>query len=322
MGQDESPFQSNIQGSQGNSGTACRFLESRRAFTATTLACLAAPGLVGCGVLARDPEPWEARLGGGTIALLGEVHDNAEHHRRREIILRRACDAGWRPVVVMEQFDIDRQADIDRARRERAVDAAHLIALAGAQRGWDWKYYEPLIAIVLQFDLPLLAGNLPRPVAARLVRETPQAVFGPKRAGELGLDAAPDAAWQAEQEREIDQGHCGALPRRLWAGMAQAQFARDAVMAELLCVHAASGAVLLAGNGHVRRDIGVPRWLSGVPAPTLLAVGFVESASAPLASETYAERFDAVVITAPARRADPCKDFKAPAERPPLTALR
>ena len=55
----------------------------------------------------------------------------------------------------------------------------------------------------------------------------------------------------------------------MWPLMARAQFARDAVMARALAAHAERGVVLLAGNGHVRRDIGVPRWLAS-PAPRLV----------------------------------------------------
>ena len=66
--------------------------------------------------------------------------------------------------------------------------------------------------------------------------------------------------------------------------------------------------MLLAGNGHVRRDIGVPRWLNTLPASRWLAVGYVESDHA----DAVRGLFDAVVVTAPASRADPCKNFKAP----------
>ena len=132
-------------------------------------------------------------------------------------------------------------------------------------------------------------------------------MFGVARAHELGLDPPPDAAWQAAQEREIELGHCGALPRSLWAGMARGQFARDAVMAQLLQANATQGAVLLAGNGHVRRDIGVPRWLAALAPQTLLSVGFVE----PEHASDAGARFDAVVVTAPATRADPCEAFRA-----------
>lgn len=282
---------------------------ARRRAIVSAAVWIAAPNVVGCSARVRAPDAWEARLRGSTIALLGEVHDNAELHRVRTTVLKRAFEAGWRPVVVMEQFDIDRQADIDRARSERPRDAAHLIALAGAKRGWEWRHYEPAIALVLEHDLLLRAGNLPRALASRLVRETPDAVFGTGRAAELGLNGAPGAAWQAAQEREIDRGHCGALPPALLPGMARGQFARDAVMAQQLQFHAARGAVLLAGNGHVRRDIGVPRWLPAPMAADALVVGFIEADEA---EPSAAPRFDAIVVAAPAQREDPCASFKPP----------
>jgi uncharacterized iron-regulated protein len=290
-------------------GQKC-FDRRRRRFSAAALGTVALQSFSGCaspGAATAAAQPWEARLQGPTLALLGEVHDNAEHHRRRGAILRRAFEAGWRPAVVMEQFDTDRQADIERSRSERPLDAAYLIANAGAVRGWSWADLEPMIACVLQFDLPLLAGNLPRTMSARLARESYDAVLGAERVRELGLNAPPDPAWQAAQEHAIDLGHCGALPRGALAGMARAQFARDALMAQLLRKHAARGAVLLAGTGHVRRDIGVPRWLATVSAQDLLAVGFVEAGDEPPAPG----QFDAVVIAAPAPRDDPCAAFKA-----------
>ena len=56
--------------------------------------------LGGCAV-SSPRHDWEDRLGGDTIVLLGEIHDNAEHHRQRLQVLRRAFAAGWRPAIVM-----------------------------------------------------------------------------------------------------------------------------------------------------------------------------------------------------------------------------
>ena len=93
--------------------------------------------------------------------LLGEVHDNAAQHALRVAALRRLVEAGARPAIAFEQFDRQRQADIDRVRREQPGDADALIAAAGA-RNWEWKYYRPFVQLALEYDLPIVAANLSR----------------------------------------------------------------------------------------------------------------------------------------------------------------
>jgi uncharacterized iron-regulated protein len=252
------------------------------------------------------PVPWEQRLRGDAIVLLGEVHDNAEQHRLRLELLRRAFDAGWRPAIAMEQLDREQQAEIERARRERPGDAQHVIDV-GAATGWSWDSYRPFVELALEFDVPLIAANLSSADAKKIVRGGYAAVFDAASLAELGLDRpiAPD--WQAAQESEIDAGHCHALPSSSWPAMARVQFARDAVMAAALREHSA-GVVLLAGNGHVRRDLGVPRWLSAADQAQVFAVGFLEEGD----PDGLAEAFDAVVRTARAERDDPCAVFESP----------
>jgi uncharacterized iron-regulated protein len=257
-------------------------------------------------------QPWQSRLTGDAIVLLGEVHDNAAQHLQRLDLLRAAFAAGWRPAIAMEQFDVDRQADIDRARRERPRDAQHLIDLAttragaaGPGQGWDWAFYRPYVNLALEYDVPLLAANLPQAETRRIVRSGLAASFDPGRLTALGLDRAIAPGWQQAQEREIDRGHCGALPAALWPRMAQAQFARDAVMADVVRQHARQGIVLLAGNGHVRRDLGVPRWL-GTDVTRHFTVGLLERDDA----DTPADAFDITLRTERADRPDPCAAFK------------
>jgi uncharacterized iron-regulated protein len=254
---------------------------------------------------------WDTRLRGDAVVLLGEVHDNAEQHRLRLAALQRAFASGWRPAIAMEQFDRDHQADIDRARRERPGDAQHVIdaAAPAAQRvagGWNWDFYRPFVELALRYDVPLIAANLSNAETSRIARQGYSAVFGDAEIAVLGLDMPVAPEVRAAQEREIDIGHCHALPRSLWPRMAQAQFARDAVMADVLRRGAQrGGVVLLAGNGHVRRDIGVARWLGTVNG-RLFAVGYLESSD----DSTPVGAFDAVVRTAPAQRDDPCAEFE------------
>lgn len=286
-------------------------LSSVRSCTLRLAVSCIAVAVAACAAPAPS-QPWESRLTGDAIVLLGEVHDNAVQHRQRLDLLRAAFAAGWRPAIAMEQFDVERQVDIDRARRERPRDAQHVIDLAttrtGAVRsgeGWNWAFYRPYVTLALQYDVPLLAANLSSADTRRIVRSGLAASFDPGRLTALGLDRAIAPDWQQAQEREIDRGHCGALPTALWRRMAQAQFARDAVMADVVRQHAGRGIVLLAGNGHVRRDIGVPRWL-GTDASRLLTVGLLERDDV----DTPPDAFDATLRTARADRPDPCAEFK------------
>jgi uncharacterized iron-regulated protein len=275
---------------------------------------LAALAPLGCAV--PPAASWEARLAGDTVAVLGEVHDNAELHRLRFNALSRAVTRGWRPAIAMEQLDRERQADIERARRERPGDAQHVIDVAvgpAGRSGWNWDFYRPVIALALSRDLPLVAANLSNADATRIVRGGLDAVFDAPARRALRLDEPVAPEWLAAQEHEIDVGHCGALPRTLWPAMARAQLARDAAMAAALHEHAAHGVVLLAGNGHARRDLGVPRWLDASLAPRSLVVGFLEEGG----GEPPSTVFDAVVRAPASVREDPCAAFESKGTVPP-----
>ena len=254
---------------------------------------------------------WDDRLRGDAWILLGEVHDNAQQHQLRLAALQRAFASGWRPAIAMEQFDREHQADIDRARRERPGDAQYLIDVAApsgnrAGGGWNWVFYRPFVELALRYDVPLLAANLSNADTARIVRGGYGEVFDEARIAALGLSVPAPPDMESAQEREIDNGHCHALAPSQWPRMARAQFARDAVMADVLRRSARDGGVvLLAGNGHVRRDIGVPRWLGGAKK-RVFSVGYLETTD----DSTPVTVFDAVVRTAVAERADPCAEFE------------
>jgi uncharacterized iron-regulated protein len=277
---------------------------------AVLIAALLLAALCGACTVTTPRNGWQSRLQGNAVVMLGEVHDNAQQHRLRLEVLRRAFVAGWRPAIAMEQFDRERQADIERARRERPTDAQHVIDLAAPPSGrpgagWNWDFYRPFVALALEYDVPLIAANLSNADTTKIVRGGFAAVFDSASIARLGLDRPIADDWQSAQEREIHNGHCGVLPPATWPRLARAQFARDAVMAHALRQHAKGGIVLLAGNGHVRRDIGVPRWLDGDQRRTF-TVAYLEDddGSTPVAA------FDAVVRTEVAARSDPCESFK------------
>jgi len=234
------------------------------------------------------------------VVLLGEVHDNARQHALRLEAFRAALEAGARPALALEQFDRDKQPALDRLRTASPPpDADALIAAAGGG-GWQWAHYRPFLALALQYGLPIVAANVARDEARSVMRDGLAAA---------GFDARVPADLLQMQAAGIEASHCGMLDGATAQRMALAQVARDQFMARMLAEHAGRGIVLLAGNGHVRTDIGAPHWLPPAVRARSEAIGVLEDGD-----DTTA--FDRRVFTAPQPRSDPCESLRtAPVRR-------
>ena len=238
--------------------------------------------------------------------LLGEVHDNAGQHALRLHALQRRLDAGERPALAFEQFDRDRQDDIDRVRKQQPRDAAAIAALGAP--GWNWKLYTPFLQLALDYDLPIVAANLSRTDAMHVSSDGWNALFDTAERERLGLERLP-AKLLESHERAVAQGHCGLLPPEAVSALARAQIARDIVIARAIEPYLRSGVVLLSGNGHVRRDIGVPIWIAPSQRMDLLSVGLLERGG-DATPQSLSDEYDAIVLTAAAERPDPCEPLR------------
>jgi uncharacterized iron-regulated protein len=247
------------------------------------------------------PELHEARF-----ILLGEVHDNPQHHAWRAQWLRTLLADGRPTRVVFEQLDRTKGPELARARAATPTDSTAVARAGGLdEKGWRWPLHQPLFDAALAGRADIAGGNLPREAVRSVVRQGEGAVPADLRP----LMAAP--GWSPEQQRatevDIEQGHCGGLPPSMFTPMALAQRTRDVAMAQaMLAAPAGTRVVLIAGNGHVRQDRGVPHHLraAGVPAAQIASVGFVEVGDTP-APGAYGR-----VVTAPrAERPDPCEAF-------------
>src|SRR5262245_46693664 len=227
--------------------------------------------------LEANPEDLMRAMRDHRVVLLGEVHDNAEQHALRAAALRKWVEGGARPAIAFEQFDREQQPAIDRARRDRQGDADGLIAQAKGASSWNWQLYKPYIALALEYDLPIVAANLSRAEAMKLATK-PAAPAVP----------IPPAFLRAH-ERAIDEGHCRLLPQAALGGMARAQIARDQALARSIAPYAQRGVVLLTGNGHARKDIGVPHWLAADGVTDTVSIALLERG--PDAAD-LASRFD------------------------------
>ena len=238
------------------------------------------------------------------IYLLGEVHDNPEGHALR---LERIADivrSLSQPVIAMEQFDREKQAALSAAQQE-CPDAACVIAKAGG-KGWDWDFYKPVIDLALRQRIPLVAANVSPQDARLVVRDGLSAALSATVRKAFGLDVGVPAAIDAIQREAVFQGHCRMAPKAALGGMVAAQVARDVWMAHVLREHPQSTVLLLAGNGHVRKDAGVYHWLSPAERLRTQVHAYLE---APDAQD--AALFDQIHPIAAVTREDPCAAFRA-----------
>ena len=233
------------------------------------------------------------------LVLLGEVHDNAAQHAMRAEALRALLESGARPALLMEQFDRERQAELDRALARSGTTADAVIAAATpadpSMQGWSWSFYKPYIALAIEYKLPIVAANVSRDDTRRLLKDG---------LSSLGFEARVPADIEAAQASAIVDGHCGMIDTTMAGRMVGAQVARDQFMARAIEANGANGAVLIAGNGHVRRDVGVPRWLSAAARERSVAIGLLE------AGDANAAAFDVAFTTAAQPRSDPCEGMR------------
>lgn len=266
-----------------------------------------------------------ARLAATRYRLLGEIHDNPEHHALRARLVGALNERGLHPAVVFEQFDLDHEAALRTAQTPSAD--AETLADAGQfdRRGWRWPLHKPIVEAALRAGLPIHAGNLSR-------ADIDAAEHSSKKPDARWYARLRAARWSETQARklhdEIADSHCGQLPASVVPRLVLAQRIRDAAMAQALVDDAtADGVILIAGNGHVRADLGVPVYLHAPGLPdagaSSLSIGFVEvtpeEARQPDFPRGLADpgAFDYLWITAKATRDDPCKDFPEPPQGAP-----
>ena len=240
------------------------------------------------------------RLSTADVVILGEIHDNPEHHRNQALAV-----AALKPRALV--FEMLTPAQASKITPDRSDADAMARALDWQNYGWpDFSMYHPIFAAAPQARI--YGGDLPPGDAQRAVSDGAAPVFGTD-AARYGLTTRLAPEDQSAREEEQRDAHCNALPEDLLPGMVEAQRLRDAALARAVvqALDETGGPVaVITGSGHARVDVGVPAVLDlVVPKARVLSVGQIE---APAAAE---QPYDLWIVTPPAARDDPCATFAA-----------
>lgn len=203
------------------------------------------------------PQRLVERLARASRVVVGEQHDNPDHHAlqlwlSRELVARRPQGS-----VLLEMLNPSQQTRVDQVRAETRAGRPPLDAIRALawQPGWDWAMYGALVRYQLRQPYPLLAANLDREEIMRIYQQRPA----------LQGQASTAAAVQQRLQRDIRESHCGLLPESQVPAMLAVQQQRDRRMAEALLA-APRPSLLLAGAFHARKDLGVPLHLADLGA--------------------------------------------------------
>ncbi len=237
-----------------------------------------------------DSESLSERIGGARYILLGEKHDNPDHHALQLATLEYLQRNVRLAAVSFEMLDSEQQPRLDDLAQRGFGETETLGQLKDFlnwdDSGWDWEFYGPLLASVQRAGTPLRAGNISA--------ETVSAVYAEPLAAEI--TAVLDEKTLDQLNKDIDESHCGLLPASQFPAMVRVQQARDASLAASLPELAADEVgVLVAGNYHVRQDLGVPRYLASrdedISLDDILVLSFAEVSTGETDPEAYQQRF-------------------------------
>ena len=203
------------------------------------------------------PQRLVERLARASRVVVGEQHDNPDHHALQLWLSRELAAQRPQGSVLLEMLNPSQQVRVDQVRAETRAGRPPLDAIRALawQPGWDWAMYGALVRYQLRQPYPLLAANLDREEIMRIYQQRPA----------LQGQASTAAAVQQRLQRDIRESHCGLLPESQVPAMLAVQQQRDRRMAEALLA-APRPSLLLAGAFHARKDLGVPLHLADLGA--------------------------------------------------------
>lgn len=191
------------------------------------------------------------KLAGAQRLIVGEKHDNAEHHHIELWLLQNLQKERPQGSVLLEMLTADQQPRVNQVKawlkEEPQVRDSRIQALLHWQKGWPWEMYGCVVTDALRAPSPLLNANINRDEIMRLYK-APRLPEGKK-------STAP--AVQAALKKTIVAMHGGNIEGPQLTSMLAIQQQRDRYMAQQL-LNAPTPALLIAGGYHASRSIGVP----------------------------------------------------------------
>lgn len=251
-------------------------------------------------------------LNSAPVVLIGEKHDNADHHVIEARILNTLLSGAGNASVIYEMLTVAQQPDM--AVLSPQDDSESLKSkLNWNDRSWPWKHYGPVVETTVKNNATLLAGNITKEQIRTIYRQGRDAIQADEK---LHTALNINAGVRDQLLDTVYTEHCMMMPKSKLAPMVDIQLARDAYMASVISTSAETGkTVLIAGGYHVRKDSAVPLHLKQLkpelkPLVVILAEVNPEISDIPAYMLSLRDIADYVWFTPRSTDRDYCEDLK------------
>jgi len=238
--------------------------------------------------------------------LLGETHNNPDHHILQAEIIDSLLTFDVKPTVVMEMLELKTwqgQPQVWNKLEELKTLATML------NDGWPWELYTPILKSVVSEQLKLYAGNISSEELHRWSSQQPNNDFS---------SIVKEYSYSKENyqtlKEDIIESHCGYANEGLITFMSRAQMQRDRVMATAL-LDKELPVVFIAGRGHIRNDYAVPMQLRRkFKRDSYISIAFISVQDGVDDPQEYLSSahnlYDVLYFTPSHTNEDPCVKFR------------
>ncbi|MBN0988263.1 ChaN family lipoprotein [Amphritea pacifica] len=224
--------------------------------------------MVSGGAISR--EALFAKLRHSRFVLVGEKHDNPEHHQR-ELQLLQALQQGPQTRLVLEMLD-EQQGKAINGLNSASSETQIQEQLHWNDHSWPWQDYGPLIGAALSHNNQLRAGNLSKPFLMQIYRS------GVPDQPRLTTVGGISQTIRSTIQQQVYESHCRTMPLEQMGPMTDIQISRDASMAYALSeqLDKQMQAILITGAFHARKDTGVPQHLQKLTSDPVITILLTE----------------------------------------------
>ncbi|WP_169565750.1 ChaN family lipoprotein [Neptunomonas japonica] len=234
--------------------------------------------------------------------LIGEKHDNEDHHRLELQLLESLLNKPHTHVV-FEMLTDKQQSKIALLTPTDSKSQIHT-KLAWNDKSWPWKDYAPLIQRSLSKGANISAGNINRATIKQIYQQKNNDTLFNETPFKT-LKNIPEVA-KKQILNQVFESHCQLMSKAKLAPMMTIQLARDASMSNAMLTNQ-EPTILIAGSFHTQKNMGVPLHLRQVTKQTTKTVLLAEVRTNQSQPEDYVSLSEADYIWFTPKQVD--KDY-------------